>query len=595
MSKFDFGEEAIILEEKVNYFNSQLGINNFDIAMNYLILADWDEKKAVRIYRNLSKNQNILQNSSSNSNQRNALKQNNNNNLISQQPQQPEQIRNDTEFHVTDIFLKDNVIYKNNDLVQFSNFVKYVNSKFTLVAKSLESFMKFLKEHAGIIILVTLDKFEEVKRHLRKIFYDDLSSEIVKNSVLFPIMQDSILGNELSIQFSCISFPSYLFCKYKNQKDLKIDGRMEGEFNISLFIDNLLNAIPDSKSALKSSLRQSLNESKVNNNNIQNNNNEIRNNNNNDIRNNSNNNRNNVARNNNNNADFFVNNGQDFFLGNSVELNQLIEQLAKDDFNNNNQQFNNNQNNNINKNNNLNNNYNNRYNNNQYNNSFYNSNPYINNPFNNNPYNNNQNNNRRYNNNPYNNNPFNNNSDNNNLNHNIPSNNNLNNSINNNSIDIHDSIAGLSYGEIMQKREREMKELERKVEEKLKKEEEEKRKKLEEENKKKKLEEEYQKEVEYSKNNLPPEPDENNPNICKIVLRYPDGERTMERRFLKTDNINVLYLFVKSKGREIFFEKDSNDFDLCFSFPPKNLENSKKKTLEEEGMFPNAVINIREK
>ena len=160
---------------------------------------------------NLCNNQNIIKNINDNS-QRNVSKTDNNDNPKPQHSQQLiEHRRNNTEIHITDIFLKENATYNNNDSIQYLNFVKYVNSKFRLVAKSLESFTKSLKDHAGIIILVSLDKFDEVKNHLRKIFYDDLSSEIIKNSVIFPIMKDSILGNEILIQFSCISFPSYFF------------------------------------------------------------------------------------------------------------------------------------------------------------------------------------------------------------------------------------------------------------------------------------------------------------------------------------------------------------------------------------------------
>ena len=115
------------------------------------------------------------------------------------------------------------------------------------------------------------------------------------------------------------------------------------------------------------------------------------------------------------------------------------------------------------------------------------------------------------------------------------------------------------------------------------------------ENKLKIIQENYQKEAEISKNLLPPEPNESNPDVCTIILRYPDGVKTMERRFLKTDKINALFYFVKSKGREIFSEREYNDFELIFGFPPKNLGNSKEKTLEEEGMFPNGIINIKEK
>ena len=57
----------------------------------------------------------------------------------------------------------------------------------------------------------------------------------------------------------------------------------------------------------------------------------------------------------------------------------------------------------------------------------------------------------------------------------------------------------------------------------------------------------------------------------------------------------MLYNFVKSLGREIFFESNSNDFDLISGFPPKNLENSKNNTLEQEGLFPSSLIQIKEK
>ena len=107
--------------------------------------------------------------------------------------------------------------------------------------------------------------------------------------------------------------------------------------------------------------------------------------------------------------------------------------------------------------------------------------------------------------------------------------------------------------------------------------------------------EEYQKEVENAKKILSKEPDENDSNSCLIILKYPDGVKTIERRFNKNDKIENLYLFVKSQGREIFFEEESSNFDLMYGFPPKSLDNSKKNTLDEEGLFPNAYIQIKEK
>lgn len=84
---------------------------------------------------------------------------------------------------------------------------------------------------------------------------------------------------------------------------------------------------------------------------------------------------------------------------------------------------------------------------------------------------------------------------------------------------------------------------------------------------------------------MPEEPEENNPDVSQIILRYPDGEKTIERRFLKTEKINVLYLLVKSKGREIFFDQESNNFDLIYGFPPKNLDNSKIILLKMKDYF----------
>ena len=159
-----------------------------------------------------------------------------------------------------------------------------------------------------------------------------------------------------------------------------------------------------------------------------------------------------------------------------------------------------------------------------------------------------------------------------------------------------DSIYQLTDAQVLEKREREMRMLEKQQEEKEKKEEEEKRKKMEEEKRIQKIKKDYEDEAEFAKMILSQEPDESNPDICKIVFRSPDGEKQIERRFLKTDKIASLYNYVKSIGREIFTEPDSKDFDiLCLGFPPNNLGDKKNNTLEQEGLFPNSILQIREK
>ena len=283
--------------------------------------------------------------------------------------------------------------------------------------------------------------------------------------------------------------------------------------------------------------------------------------------------------------------------------------------NNNNNNINNNNFNNNNYNNNNNNNYNNNYNNNSnnynnnnnsnYNNNYKNNNININKNDNNSPFinkNENSNINQKYNNKNDNYDPY------------INKNENLNQNFNNNKKNdnyvpfenedenkdkehniMADSIYGLSDGQILAKRENAIKELERQQLEKEKKEEEEKQKILEEEKRIKKLNRKYEYEAKMVKLFLSKEPEEDNPDACHIKFRHPDGEKIIERRFLKTDKIASLYDYVKSIGREIFSEEDAFDFELIGGFPPKSLEDKKSNTLEEEGMFPNFILQIKEK
>ena len=150
------------------------------------------------------------------------------------------------------------------------------------------------------------------------------------------------------------------------------------------------------------------------------------------------------------------------------------------------------------------------------------------------------------------------------------------------------SIIGLSDGQVLEKRENDIKELERQFEEKEKKE-------KEEENRINKLQIEYENEAENAKKLLSEEPEESNVDVCNIVFRHPDGQKTVERRFLKSDKVEVLFTFIKSKGRAIFDERESNDFNIiCLGIPPKSLEDKKNNTLEEEGLYPNSVLQIKE-
>jgi hypothetical protein len=148
----------------------------------------------------------------------------------------------------------------------------------------------------------------------------------------------------------------------------------------------------------------------------------------------------------------------------------------------------------------------------------------------------------------------------------------------------------MTDGQVLAFQELKLRELE-KVEEKKELEE---RKKLEKEENYKNI---INKEIEESKKiaeSLRPEPDDDNPDKCVIMFRFPNGEKSIQRKFLKQDKIEILYEFIKSLGRDIFTENEHHHFSLLQSFPFKTFDDKKDKTLEEEGLFPNSVLQIKE-
>ena len=92
---------------------------------------------------------------------------------------------------------------------------------------------------------------------------------------------------------------------------------------------------------------------------------------------------------------------------------------------------------------------------------------------------------------------------------------------------------------------------------------------------------------------MPEEPSDDNPDKCVILFRFPDGEKTIQRKFLKSDNVSMLYLYIKSLGREIYSEEEDHHFSLIQSFPFKNFDGAQDNSLEQEGLYPNAVLQIK--
>ena len=155
-----------------------------------------------------------------------------------------------------------------------------------------------------------------------------------------------------------------------------------------------------------------------------------------------------------------------------------------------------------------------------------------------------------------------------------------------NLINIDKSLGAKTDAEVLEKQKKDMEALER---EQQKKEEEIKKEKINEELKQKEIE----KKANEAKKKIVDEPSKDDPNSTTICFRFPDGEKRIDRRFLKNNKIQNLYDFVTSLGKEIYSEEGNNSFSLYQPFPPKKYENM-DNTLEEEGLFPNAIIQIRE-
>ena len=603
-----------IQTQKILYFCDKIGHNDMSYAEKYLSQANWDERLAYNIF--LQKHPNFIP-----SNHHHHHNEDLNNQNFQPQFAPPTQIshnrhnnqnkkENENEKNNYLIFNIGEALIKSEDNNGYnSDYINYLKMNLKGIEYNYERFLKILKIKSGIILFFNDESFNKIKEQIKKI------NEIYAHDcVIFPVLKNSPIGNELIQQLTILSSPCYFFCKYKDDKNFYLTGRMEGAFDINFFKESI-NKI---KPKINNNLNSNNIKNNVNNNNANksNNVNNINNNNKKDDKKNNENsiinirkdlikeninrqkkNVSNINKNNKSQINKKINNNNNRYNNNNINednknippKNQNISEINKK---------NNNNGNNINYNdfylgdsrdipnlflnNNNNNNYNYNYNNNpNMNNNYIDQNINLNPNPNPNIVNNNNSNNFNYNNNKYNNNI---------------NNNNNNENINNDPNILADSIYQLSDGKILAQREQKIKELERQQEEKERKEKEEKMKELEEEKRIKKLNQQYDKEAESAKKKLSQEPEEDNPNVCHILFKSPNGEKIIERRFLKTDKIRNLYDYVKSVGREIFTEPDSHDFDILSSdFPPKNLEGKKNNTLEEEGLFPNSILQIREK
>lgn len=125
---------------------------------------------------------------------------------------------------------------------------------------------------------------------------------------------------------------------------------------------------------------------------------------------------------------------------------------------------------------------------------------------------------------------------------------------------------------------------------KVRKEREEEKKRIEEINRKEQVKIAMEKEAREKREKLPEEPAEKDPLACHIVLRLPGSGERVNRRFLKTDTVQVIYDFVDSLGpQRLSFESSSQQYIILQSMPRKEFIDKEKK-LEEVGLFPRAML-----
>ena len=78
------------------------------------------------------------------------------------------------------------------------------------------------------------------------------------------------------------------------------------------------------------------------------------------------------------------------------------------------------------------------------------------------------------------------------------------------------------------------------------------------------------------------------------MFRLPGSGERVVRRFLKEEKIQMLYDFIDSLGDKIQFENPSKGSYMILQSLPRKEFTNKGKTLGEEGLFPRAMLQIKE-
>ena len=554
--------ENINYSEKILTFNLLVGNSDEDKALKYLTEANWDETKAAILY-NKDKESKIKKSSFydyydykpiSNTNRINNINNIDNysnfNDILFGSKNKKTKIDLNKLNNYPELPIFEKKFIHKFALMKVDNNIYYRKFSFYLKCTlSYNDFIYKLKNNVGIILLFSDSTVENAVTILRNITHNDLTRDLINDrTVILPLSNNTLEGTQLckrlKLKTKRNDFPTILICFYKNERNFALIGDIKNVMdNMHNLSNTLLQAfdlfIEDKNSdPFTSAFSPIIDPPKSNRN------------------------KNKII-----NSNPYEYSENFNFPGNS---NKIINDNIIN---------NNNINNIINQPNNFINDY-------QYNNI----NNIINQP-------NNFINDYQYNNiiNDFSNRNSNSIGNSNNKSNNLINDNNnyLSEGLNRNSKMKRDSYSYMTDGEILAKQESEIKKLENMVEQKRLEEEKKEKEKKEEEDMKNQEELMQKIQVESLVKLLPKEPDDDDPNKCTILFRFPDGEKVVQRKFLKTDIVALLYLYIKSLGREIYEENNENHFSLIQSFPFKNLDEVQSNTLEQEGLYPNAMLQIK--
>ena len=208
-------------KEKIDNFKLLFEIKDNRTAENYLIRANWDIEEAKKLFihenPNYSKKTNI--------------------------PNQQETF----EFKITEKLKSSNEIFlpKNKDL--YKDFIKFLKDKFSNIVSNFKEFLSILKNTGGLIIIFPEEKMNEVRNNMIRASNNNLCTDIVNKTAIFPILKDSETASELLKPFSVKNYPLYIFCKYENSEKMVIKSCVENKFWLKDVVKTLLSCFPETE------------------------------------------------------------------------------------------------------------------------------------------------------------------------------------------------------------------------------------------------------------------------------------------------------------------------------------------------------------